>query len=261
LSARALQEAFDHLPSSWIKTLSEHLKKTNKKLYVKAGVRRGHFLERPDGNYEIHLSSTRGKRSDQTKVTDTALHELTHFLQRTVPNFRQMEHAYTYDRAVQNPGTPEESLPNIKRIGNGEFSLAVPGMANDYTFKQYNRADSRAFLNPNDSASEVGTTIMQDLFTFPGIVSNPNGMVAVSKDAQGNKNVHAFVEYKGDKWIDRMTGKEITDPVIASFGRDTKAGIDRDIKSFGMGLILMLNDWSPTKGFGPGNAVETPESK
>ena len=266
LSAEALQEAFDYLPRSWILALADHLKATGKKLYVKAGVRRGHFKE-VKGGYEIHLSGRSRTRSDKTKVTDTALHELGHFLQKVLPNMRQLEHGYTYDRLVQNEGTEDEQLPNIMTVPgarSSELTFAAPGLAEPYTFKQYNRRDGRAFLNPNDDASELTTTVLQDLFTAPGSMSRGRTIAVIVKGEDGRPKViaNAFYDPETGTWYTNRDRKNMIEEssIKGVYGRSAEDGVDQDLKSYGLGLFLMLNDWSPTEGFGPGNAVTTPET-
>ena len=265
LSAKALEEAFKFTPRSMVLALVNHLKNTNQTLKVRAGVRRGEFRTVP-GGYELDLSSIRNPLSGQTKHTDTAGHELQHFIQRVVPNVRAMEHAWTYDRIVQNAGTPDETMPNIISLPGkkSELTFAAPGVGESYTLKQYSRSNKGIFLNPHDSSSEVMSTVVQDLFTNPGMVSRGKGATVVSKVPGGPKKTYknAFYDEASGEWYTDASKSSKIENVVGTYGRTREAGLDRDVKHFGIGLLMMMNDWSPTEGFGPGNGVvEPPKSK
>jgi superfamily I DNA/RNA helicase len=272
LSARALQEAFDHMPRTWILGLADHLKKENKILYVKAGVRRGHFAP-VAGGYEIHLSSGK-KRADQTKVTDTALHELTHFVQRTNPNLRALEHAWLYNRGLMDAGTENETMSpfsNVPGYAKNERGFLIQGLAIPYQAKTYGRQNAKTPLNPNDTSSEVFTMAMQDLFTQAGLTSSPNGVKVIARDPKDKRKKRtffgAFFDEKTGKWMrtihwDEEANKRIEpkdvpiDDVVAVYGRDYKDGIDTEARDFAMGSLLVLNDWSAVTGTGPGLGVQ-----
>jgi hypothetical protein len=82
-SAVALREALDFMPANMIRALINKLESEDSKLFIKSGVKRGHFKKRSSKEYEIHLStSRRGETTpDLNKATDTMLHELMHFSQ------------------------------------------------------------------------------------------------------------------------------------------------------------------------------------
>lgn len=265
LSSRALQEAFEFTPRSQILALVKHLKDTNQTLKIRAGVRRGEFRT-VDGGYELDLSSIRNPLPGQSKVTDTAGHEIQHFIQKVVPNVRALEHAWTYDRIVQNAGTPDESMPNIISLPGkkSELTFAAPGVGESYTLKQYSRKNKGIFLNPHDNSSEVMSTIVQDLFTSPGMVSRGKGATVVSKVPGGPKKTYknAFYDEASGEWYTDSSKTSKIDNVVGNYGRTREAGQDKNIKHFGIGLLMMMNDWSPTEGFGPGNGVvEPPKTK
>jgi hypothetical protein len=264
LSAKALQEAFDHLPSSVIRNLAEHLKSENKVLKVKAGVKRGHFKPIP-GGYELHLSSSSG-RSDQTKVTDTALHELTHFVQKVDPNLRALEHAQLFDLGLENPGTDQELMANVDTIPGykkSEQGLMIPGLTNPYQAKVYNRKNKNAVLNAEDNASEVFTMAMQDLFTAPGITSVPKNQIirAVDPKNPGRKKSYkagkdAFYDEKRGMWFSDEAMTNPIENIISISGRPKESGVDEQFRNFAVGTLLVLNDWSATEGVGPGVGVK-----
>jgi hypothetical protein len=265
LSAKALEEAFKFTPRSQILALVKHLKDTNQTLKVRAGVRRGEFRT-VGGGYELDLSSIRNPLSGQTKHTDTAGHELQHFVQKVVPNVRALEHAWTYDRIVQNAGTPDESMPNIISLPGkkSELTFAAPGVGESYTLKQYSRSNKGIFLNPHDNSSEVMSTVVQDLFTSPGMVSRGKGATVVSKVPGGPKKTYknAFYDEASGEWFTDASKSSRIENVVGHYGRTKEAGLDKNIKHFGIGLLMMMNDWSATEGFGPGNGVvEPPKSK
>jgi superfamily I DNA/RNA helicase len=271
-SAVALQQAFDRMPEAAIRQLAEHLKNTDQKLFVKAGVKRGSFSKRA-GGYRLQLSASSRLNNDINKHTDTALHELQHFLEAVDPNLRTIGHAWAYDRLIENVGTDKESLPNIVSIPGtkGELTFAKVGIAAPYMNKSY---DTRGnfFLTPNSMGSEVTSVLMQDMFTDPGMASMPNGQYTVSWDMipikKGPRAGQLYKKYKitrdafydeeSDSWFKDEEMNEPIQNVVSYFGRAKRDGLDRDIKSLGMGLVMMMNDWNPITGFGPGNAVETP---
>lgn len=271
-SAVALQEAFDRMPEAAIRQLAEHLKSTGKKLFVKAGVKRGSFANRRDGNYQLELSASFGLEGIN-KHTDTALHELQHFLQEVDPNLRAVEHAWAYDRLLQNAGTDKETLPNIVSIPGtkGELTFAKPGISQPYMLKSYDTSGD-FFLTPNSRGSEVTSVLMQDMFTSPGMASMPNGQYTVSWTMEPIKSGpnagqlrkkykvtrDAFYNPESDAWFEDEAMTKPIENVVSYFGRAKREGLDRDVKSLGMGLVMMMNDWSATEGFGPGNAVVVP---
>ena len=152
-------------------------------------------------------------------------HELMHFSQIADANLNSLEHAWTYDRIVTNPGTEEESLPNIMSldVAGREKTFAAPGVAQPYMLKQYTKGKD-TFLDPNHGHSEVFTVLMQDLFTAPGMYYEDSSM------------------------------SNPIENVVGSFGRNPDDGTDEDIKSFGMGMLLALSDWDPLTGFDPNDS-------
>jgi len=271
-SAVALQEAFDRMPEAVIRRLADHLISTNKKLYVKAGVKRGSFSKRGNKGYMLQLSAG-GTLPGVNKHTDTALHELQHFLEEVDPNVRTVGHAWAYDRLINNAGTDKESMPNIVSIPGtkGELTFAKEGIAAPYMNKSYD-TDGNFFLTPNSKGSEVTSVLMQDMFTNPGMASMSNGQYTVSwrmavyekgpRAGQTYKKYEmtrdAFYDEESDTWYKDEAKNEPIENVVSYFGRAKRDGLDRDVRSFGMGIMMMMNDWDPLTGLGPGNAVETP---
>ena len=270
-AAVALQEAFDRMPEATIRRLADHLKATGKKLYVQAGVKRGSFGGTSGGDYQLNLSAAYGINGI-SKHTDTALHELQHFLEAVDDNVRTVGHAWAYDRLVRNPGTDKEFLPNIVSIPNGpkgELGFALPGLAAPYMLKSYEKGDF--FLTPNSVGSEVTSVLMQDMFTSPGFASMPNGQYVINWSMQPIEkgpnagqlrkkyDIHydAYYDEETESWYKNEQKTDKIENVASFFGRAKRDGLDRDVKNLGMGLIMMMNDWSPTEGFGPGNAVVT----
>jgi superfamily I DNA/RNA helicase len=273
-AAEALSEAFKHMPRSNILKMIEHLKENNLKLEVKAGVKRGHFAPLKNGKgYEIHLSNRRGKdrriaakEEGLNPATDVALHELTHFTQKLDPNQRAIEHAWLYDRAVVDAGTDNERLVPIINLNKGgsEQALAIKGMSQPYMAKAYPFLNRKAFLNPNDEASEVSTMAMQDLFTNPGIASGAYGLSVMGLDPEtGEDRLYpgAFYDPETGKYYRSSSKKTEIEGIKGVFGRNRDEGTDFNVKHLATGMLLALNDWSPTEGFGPGNAVVPNEEK
>jgi hypothetical protein len=258
LSSRALQEAFKYLPSSWIRQFAEHLKKTGKVLRVKAGVKRGHFKP-VAGGYELHLSSIPNPRSDQTKVTDTAIHEIGHGLQKIIPNLRTIEHAWLFDRSTRPDGDGLVGVTTIPGYKKSERAMAIPGLAAPYQGKIYARSNKRVALNPEDAASEVMTMGLQDLFTKPGVTSIGRGITVIAVDPKDRRKKktysNAYYDEKTGTWFKDSSLTNPIEDVLYQFGRRQSDGIDRDSRSLMVGTLLVLNDWSPTDGTGPGGGV------
>jgi predicted Zn-dependent protease with MMP-like domain len=259
ISAVALREAFKFMPENIIRGMAQNLKDNNLKLFVKAGVERGHF-KKVEGGYEIVLSTHRkgSAAPDVTPATDVALHELWHFVQKTDPNLRQLEDAWTYDRVAIGRGTADETMPNIMSLDKAgrEKTFATPGVAQPYMLKQYAEGDN--FLDGNDGHSEVATVLMQDMFTSPGFASRGSGLNALVKDPETKKVSTVkgvYYDPETGMYYEDSSMSNPIDNVVGSFGRDASEGTDTDIKSLGMGLMLALSDWDPLTGFGPGNAV------
>jgi len=252
LSSRALNEAFENMPRSMILQLVEHLKSTNQTLKIRAGVKRGHFATVP-GGYELDLSAIPNPLPGQTKHTSTAGHEIMHFMQEVIPNLRTLEHAWSYDRLLQNKGTADETLPNIMGLPGKktELTFAAPGMSALYTFKQYSK-NKEIFLNPHDKSSEVASTIFEDMFTNPGYVSRSKGNTVVSKEPGKAKKLYkdAVFDEATQTWY---TDESLVTPipnVVGEYGRRKSDGVDKNVKHFGIGLFMALNDWSSTGSTG-----------
>lgn len=252
--ARAFEEAMQFMPRSVIQGLIAHLKETGKKLTLnKRGVSRGDFTP-VAGGYRIRVSA-KNKPGDLNKYTDTMLHEVWHGLQRAIPNLRALEHAWTYDRVSEN-GTP---LKIHKIQGRSkELGLEANNAASPYMFRQYSSKTNGVFFNSQDSSSEVATVLMQDMFTDPGYASKGSSdeMTVVGDIAGKRTKLTATYDKETESWYNDSTKSTKVDNVTV-IGRSSGQGIDRDIKSLGMGLLMVLNDWSATEGVGPGNAVDT----
>jgi hypothetical protein len=260
-SARALRAAFDHMPSNKIRQLSKYLKDNNVKLHVISGVPRGHFQPRPNGDLEITLSTAKGTQANDS----TALHELQHFLDHVDPNSNIMAHAWLHRRAMSPDG---QTLRPTMTWGKGETGFAITDLESPYTSRRYERG--QVLLDPNFRASEVNSTIMEDLFLDAGSVSRPTGQWAIVKkmvprvsrktgkivtDKDGKPVMvekyeqvkNPFHDPKTDKWYTDESMSEELD-VRDFFGRRVDAGLDRNVKHYGLGMLLMMNDWSATEG-------------
>jgi superfamily I DNA/RNA helicase len=252
--ARAFEEAMQFMPRSVIQGLIAHLKETGKKLTLnKRGVSRGDFSP-VAGGYRIRVSA-KNKSADLNKYTDTMLHEVWHALQRAIPNLRALEHAWTYDRVSEN----NAPLKIHKIQGRSkELGLEANNAASPYMFRQYSSRTNGVFFNPQDTASEVATVLMQDMFTDPGYASKGSSdeMTVVGDVAGKRTKLTATYDKETESWYSDSTKATKVDNVTV-IGRSLGQGVDRDVKSLGMGLLMVLNDWSATEGVGPGNAVDT----
>lgn len=262
-SARALTAAFDHMPSNRIRQLAKYLKDNNSKLRIISGVPRGHFRPLSNGDVEITLSTAKGTRSNDS----TALHELQHFLDFVDKNGNAAAHAWTYRRATNPDG---QSLRPIMTWGRGETGFAITDLKSPYTTRRYERGNF--VLDPNFDGNEVNSTIMEDLFLDAGSVSRPNGQYAIVKktrqkvsrktglpvvDKDKKPVMEDYYDFAFDPFHDKATDKWYTDETMTEelnvrdfYGRKKSAGLDRNVKHYGMGMILMMNDWSATTGLG-----------
>jgi hypothetical protein len=114
---------------------------------------------------------------------------------------------------------------------------------------------------------------MEDLFLDAGSVSRPNGQYAIVKKTRDKTNRKTglpvmdpatgkpvqedYYDFAFDPFHDKATDKWYTDETMTEelnvrdfYGRKKSAGLDRNVKHYGMGMILMMNDWSATTGLG-----------
>ena len=258
-SKEALEQFFDGVPSSVIRGLLAKLKAENKKLYIRAGVKRAYMTDEPDG-YAVHLSNKRKKYDDVTTATDAAVHEVQHVLEHIIPNIGPLQHAFLYDRAVMFPGTENETLPNFaylpgQGMGRGERALAVPGLSLGYMSKQYPE-DKAHILNPNDGHFEVSTVLMQEILSNFGIASRGKGLnvVTTDLDLDGTKKVisNAHFDPKTGRYYTDDTMQTPIDNAIMAFGRDPKTGIDNNARDFAYGMVFALANRTQPPGGGSG---------
>jgi hypothetical protein len=263
-SARALTAAFDYMPANRIRQLAKYLKDTGGKLQVISGVPRGHFRPLSNGDVEITLSTAKGTRSNDT----TALHELQHFLDFVDQNGNVSAHAWTYRRALNADG---QTLRPLMTWGKGETGFAITDLKSPYTTRRYER--DNFVLDPNFDGNEVNSTIMEDLFLDAGSVSRPNGQYAIVKKTRQKTNrktgapvvdkktgdpvMEDYYDFAFDPFYDEKENKWYADETKAEelnvrdwYGRKKSAGLDRNVKHYGMGMLLMMNDWSATTGLG-----------
>jgi len=263
-AARAFRAAFDYMPSNRIRQLAKHLEDNNKKLKIIHGVKRGHFTQTADGNYEITMSTAKGTKSNDS----TALHELQHFLDLVDKNGNVAAHAWLHRRATNPDG---QSLRPVMTWGKGETGFAITDLKSPYTTRRYEKGEF--VLDPNFDGNEVNSTIMEDLFLDAGSVSRPNGQYAIVKKTRDKKNrktglpvmdpatgkpvQEEYYDFAFDPFHDKDTDKWYTDETMTEelnvrdfYGRKKSAGLDRNVKHYGMGMVLMMNDWSATTGLG-----------
>lgn len=261
-SARALRAAFDHMPSARIRQLAKYLEDNNVKLEIISGVKRGHFTRKSNGNLEITLSTAKGTRANDS----TALHELQHFLDHVDRNGNVLAHAWLHKRA----SGPDGKLRPLMSWGNGETGFAITDLKSPYTTRRYERGEF--VLDPNFDGNEVNSTIMEDLFLDAGSVSRPDGQYAIVKKTRpkinkktkepvigpdGKPVMENYYDFVFDPYHDAQTDKWYTDDTKSEeldvrdfYGRKKSAGLDRNIKHYGLGMLLIMNDWSAVTGLG-----------
>jgi hypothetical protein len=155
--------------------------------------------------------------------------------------------------------------------GKGETGFAITDLKSPYTTRRYERGEF--VLDPNFDGNEVNSTIMEDLFLDAGSVSRPNGQYAIVKKTREKKNrrtgltvtdpatgkpvMEDYYDFAFDPFHDKATDKWYTDDTMSEelnvrdfYGRKKSAGLDRNVKHYGMGMLLMMNDWSATTGLG-----------
>jgi hypothetical protein len=207
---------------------------------------------------------TTGKQTAyENNGTGVALHEFVHYSQLLNPNMRALEHAWTFDRLVERDDKGNETMPRIMKIdfGSGESKergFAPKDIGTHYVTKQYPRKDKSIYFNPNDDASEVMTMSMQDLFGEHGNASLGKGVTAVD-GVNGKKYKDAFFDEATGKWYSDSAMTNPIENVTYTINR-ARGDVDKDLKSFTLGTLLVLADWSPTEGTGPGVGVQPDEN-
>lgn len=277
-AGKMLLEAFDRLPRNLILQVVADLKKSRRadgrggrNLIVHYANSRGHFqsAERSGGSRVIKISSdtgmwTTGKQTAyENNGTGVALHEFIHYSQLLNPNMRALEHAWTFDRLVERDDKGNETMPRIMKIDFGlgeskERGFAPKDIGTHYVTKQYPRKDKSIYFNPNDDASEVMTMSMQDLFGEHGNASLGKGVTAVD-GVNGKKYKDAFFDEATGKWYSDSAMTNPIENVTYTINR-ARGDVDKDLKSFTLGTLLVLADWSPTEGTGPGVGVQPDEN-
>jgi hypothetical protein len=189
---KAFNEALSFMPDASVDLLLDHLKKTNNVLEfggIKRNNRRnsrGNFeswgatSKKPDGSPSgpIQINVGSGGMGGLFPVvsghfdshhTDTALHELWHFVQYVNPNLGAIENTYMFDKLVSDEGKPVLAFGKVKGYEDSEkLEVGIQGMfQEEYMSKLYPRTGLNALLNPQDRSTELTTVLMQGLFTDP----------------------------------------------------------------------------------------------
>jgi len=246
LSKVGFEEAISLLPSSMIRGLISRARNENKSIFIMSGVPRA-FVSEDIKGFHIHLSNRPGmSQKGDGGTTATAIHENTHVIAELIPNMPQLQHAFIYDKGVQNAGTPEEMLPNVLRLaellGPGysdkEKALAIKGLASPYMSKVYERG-----ITPESSHSEVMTMAFEDALSLPGIASRGKGLKAKIKDKDGKKKV---IDVNYDPNTDTYTDSKgnPVDNIVQVFGRAKSDGVDNDVRNLAFGTLFALADRS-----------------
>jgi hypothetical protein len=95
---------------------------------------------------------------------------------------------------------------------------------------------------------------MQDLFGEHGNSSVGRGITAVDGKT-GKSYQNAFFDEKTGKWYTDSAMTNPLDNVTYTIGRP-KGDVDKDMKAFALGTLLVLADWSAIEGTGPGQGVQ-----
>jgi hypothetical protein len=266
---KAIQEAFDRVPRAILLQLAEIMQNNKMQLVASPFKGRGKMAKR-SGRYEIYASREHGRMPEgitfqsayENPYTDVFLHELWHVIQEVSPNVAQLEHAWLYDRLVSKDRNGNDILPKLvganggTRLGKEKGFSPINGFVSNYLLKQYGDREffgnEEDFFSPNNKYSEVATMVMQDIFGHHGQSSSGDGMIVYASKHKGR----AFTALSTDIFQDETTGKwytdaEMTDEIknAKTYGRPVEQ-FDEQVKHFGMGLLLFLSDWSPTRGLG-----------
>lgn len=122
---------------------------------------------------------------------------------------------------------------------NKEIGISQTGIVRPYTTKQYGQPGNKTFSQKNQY-SELMTTLVEDLFTNPGYYSTPEGItVVVGTGSSRRLFKNATFDAATNTWYSGGTSKKVIIPT-AFYGRKISDGVDRDLKSFGIGMILTL---------------------
>jgi hypothetical protein len=76
-------------------------------------------------------------------------------------------------------------------------------------------------------------------------------------DAAGKPLMEDYITFVRNPYHDKATDKWYADESMTEelnirewYGRKRSEGLDRNVKHYGMGMLLMMNDWSATTGLG-----------
>jgi hypothetical protein len=268
-TGRALKEAFERIPRNIILQMAENLRRNSSRMTIattnaRARMRRSRSW---DGTMTYSVTTSPDYSSSPTsfdsKYTDTLVHELWHVIQAMNSNVAQLEHAWAYDRIVSTDGNGNDVMPKLEGTGRaGSKSelgfTTVGGTVTPYMLKQYpSRENPEEFFSPNNTFTEVSTMIMQDIFGQHGNASLGTGMKVSSGTGRSRRTYDSkklfFNETTGKWYVDEAMTDELKNPSL--FGRP-EGEFDSQVKEFGMGLLLVLSDWSATEGVG-----STPERR
>lgn len=169
------------------------------------------------------------------------LHEIWHFIQLINPNIGVLENAYMFGRTADSQGRLNGKLDIYGN--NKETGISQTGIVSAYTTKQYEQFPNKTF-SPKNRFTELITTTVEDLFTNPGFYSTPKGITAVvGKGKNRRLYTDVFFDEATNSWYHRgISGaSKIKITPTALYGRKISDGVDRDIKSFGIGMILTLS--------------------
>lgn len=141
-----IKYAFEQYPSDWVTKASSEIPRVQPRK-----VERGWHVVRTDmnGKYsEIRISGpTQNKPSPTTLSTRTAIHEVGHYMETTIPGLREMEWAYYHRRANG------EYVENDLGFGNSESNI-VDAWRRSYSGKSY----SGLLADPVSRNYEIFTT-------------------------------------------------------------------------------------------------------
>ena len=256
---KSIDDALQFIPRSLIQQMQATLESEGRIIRVsKSNDGRGHFGEYEDGEYSLRLSN-KGKtlfpeESGAGVHGNNALHELWHFIQRTNPDVSTAEAAYLFSRARKVDADGNEFFEYRKLPGyNKEFGL-VTDMSNPYSSKTYQRKNPNLINNPEEAATEVGTTMFESIFgTENDIFTRGRGRHAVGRDENGKAVIYrepesesgvvpslnmkkGYYNPEDGKWYEDAA---FTNPlnIVYEAGRPV-GSFDQDAVNFMLGLML-----------------------
>jgi len=197
---KSINDALQFMPRPIIQGLIDDLESEGKVIRVsKSNDRRGYFGVYTDGSYGLQLANDKSslfpEQGGSGPHGNNALHELWHFVQKTNPDLVSAEGAYVYNRSkkVDEDGNEIFELSTLPGYSKKEVGL-VSDVSVPYSTKVYLRRNANLANNPDENATELGTTLFESVFgTYNNRAINGQGLFAVAKGPNGRPVIYRDV--------------------------------------------------------------------